>query len=50
MTKRRVAAGMLEAERFSRRVRGDRDMATLLDALRRQVMSTTVESVRQRPD
>ena len=36
MKKRWVAAGMLEAERSFRRVRGHKDMAKLVDALRRQ--------------
>ena len=34
MKKRWVAAGMLEAERSFRRVRGHKDMAKLVDALR----------------
>jgi transposase-like protein len=37
MKKRWIAAGMLEAERSFRRVRGYKDMAKLVDALRRQV-------------
>ena len=37
MKKRWVAAGMLEAERSFRRVRGFKDMATLVEALRREV-------------
>ena len=37
MKKRWIAAGMLEAERSFRRVRGHKDMAKLVDALRRQV-------------
>jgi transposase-like protein len=40
MKKRWVAAGMLEAERSFRRVRGYKDMAKLVDALRRQVTVT----------
>jgi transposase-like protein len=39
MKKRWIAAGMLEAERSFRRVRGHRDMTKLVDALRRQVTS-----------
>ena len=38
MKKRWVAAGMLEAERSFRRVRGFKDMATLVEALRREVI------------
>jgi hypothetical protein len=34
MKKRWIAAGMLEAERSFRRVRGYKDMAKLVDALR----------------
>jgi len=37
MKKRWIAVGMLEAERSFRRVRGYKDMAKLVDALRRQV-------------
>ena len=37
MKKRWIAAGMLEAERSFRRVRGYRDMPKLVDALRREV-------------
>jgi hypothetical protein len=37
MKKRWIAAGMLEAERSFRRVRGHKDMAKLVDALRREV-------------
>jgi putative transposase len=37
MKKRWIAAGMLEAERSFRRLRGYKDMASLVDALRRQV-------------
>jgi transposase-like protein len=37
MKKRWIAAGMLEAERSFRRVRGYKDMAKLVEALRRQV-------------
>jgi len=40
MKKRWVAAGMLEAERSFRRVKGYRDMTKLVDALRREVTST----------
>lgn len=42
MKKRWVAAGMLEAERSFRRVRGHKDMAKLVDALRRKVTPTAV--------
>jgi putative transposase len=37
MKRRWIAAGMLEAERSFRRVRGHKDMAKLVDALRREV-------------
>jgi putative transposase len=37
MKKRWIAAGMLEAERSFRRVRGHKDMAKLVDALHREV-------------
>jgi transposase-like protein len=37
MKKRWIAAGMLEAERSFRRVKGHRDMPTLVEALRRKV-------------
>ncbi len=37
MKKRWIAAGMLEAERSFRRVRGHKDMVKLVDALRREV-------------
>ena len=40
MKKRFIAAGMLEAERSFRRVRGHKDMAKLVEALRRQVTPT----------
>ena len=40
MKKRWVAAGMLEAERSFRRVKGCRDMAKLVEALRREVTPT----------
>jgi putative transposase len=40
MKKRWIAAGMLEAERSFRRVRGHKDMAKLVDALRREVTPT----------
>jgi hypothetical protein len=39
MKKRWVAAGMLEAERSFRRVKGHGDMKTLVDALRCTVTS-----------
>lgn len=42
MKKRWVAAGMLEAERNFRRVRGCKDMPTLVAALRRQTTNETV--------
>ena len=45
MKKRWVAAGMLEAERSFRRVRGCKEMPTLVDALRRQSTDEVV-----RPD
>jgi transposase-like protein len=41
MKKRWVAAGMLEAERSFRRVRGYKDMTKLLDALQREVISSS---------
>ncbi|MGH9920930.1 MAG: hypothetical protein ACRD6W_18935 [Nitrososphaerales archaeon] len=41
MKKRWIAAGMLEAERSYRRVRGYRDMKKLVDALRREVTTST---------
>ena len=37
MKKRRIAAGMLEAERSFRRVRGFKDMGRLIDALARRL-------------
>jgi len=40
MKKRWVAAGMLEAERSFRRVKGHRDMPKLVEALRREVTPT----------
>jgi transposase-like protein len=40
MKKRWVAAGMLEAERSFRRVKGHRDMPKLVEALRREVTSS----------
>ena len=42
MKKRWIAAGMLEAERSFRRVRGHTDMAKLVDALRRQTSPPAV--------
>jgi transposase-like protein len=42
MKKRWVAAGMLEAERSFRRVRGYKDMTKLLNALHREVTSSSV--------
>ena len=42
MKKRWIAAGMLEAERSFRRVRGHTDMAKLVDALRREVTPAVV--------
>jgi len=42
MKKRWIAAGMLEAERSFRRVRGHKDMAELVEALRRQVTPAVV--------
>jgi putative transposase len=41
MKKRWVAAGMLEAERSFRRVRGYKDMTKLLSALDREVTSSS---------
>ena len=43
MKKRWVAAGMLEAERSFRRIKGYRDMPVFVDALRREV-NPTVET------
>ena len=43
MKKRWVAAGMLEAERSFRRIKGYRDMPAFVEALRREV-NTTVET------
>jgi hypothetical protein len=40
MKKRWVAAGMLEAERSFRRVRGHKDMGRLVSALRREIGTT----------
>jgi putative transposase len=42
MKKRWIAAGMLEAERSFRRVRGYRDMGKLIDALRREITKSVV--------
>ena len=42
MKKRWVAAGMLEAERSFRRVRGHKDMAKLVAALGRRVTPAVV--------
>jgi putative transposase len=42
MKKRWIAAGMLEAERSFRRVRGQKDMDKLVDALRREATPTVV--------
>jgi transposase-like protein len=42
MKKRWIVAGMLEAERSFRRVRGHKDMAKLVDALRREVTPAVV--------
>ena len=42
MKKRWIAAGMLEAERSFRRVRGHKDMPKLVDALRREVTPNVV--------
>ena len=42
MKKRWVAAGMLEAERSFRRVRGDKGMPKLVDALRREVNRSAI--------
>jgi putative transposase len=42
MKKRWIAAGMLEAERSFRRVRGHKDMAKLVEALRREVTPAVV--------
>ncbi len=43
MKKRWVAAGMLQAERSFRRIKGYRDMPAFVEALRREV-NTTVET------
>jgi hypothetical protein len=40
MKKRWIAAGMLEAERSFRRVRGHKDMAKLVTALHREITPT----------
>jgi hypothetical protein len=45
MKKRWVAAGMLEAERSFRRVRGHKDMAKLVDALGREVARKVTPTV-----
>jgi transposase-like protein len=45
MKKRWIAAGMLEAERSFRRVRGCKDMPKLVDALRREVASNVTPAV-----
>jgi len=42
MKKRWVAAGMLEAERSFRRVKGHRDMPKLVEALRREIAQSVV--------
>jgi putative transposase len=42
MKKRWIAAGMLEAERSFRRVRGHKDMASLVDALQREITPVAV--------
>ena len=42
MKKRWIAAGMLEAERSFRRVRGHKDMKTLVEALRPEVSTDVV--------
>ena len=42
MKKRWIAAGMLEAERSFRRVRGHNDMKKLVVALRREVSTDVV--------
>ena len=46
MKKRWVAAGMLEAERSFRRIKGYRDMPAFVEALRREV-NPTVEKPSQ---
>ena len=48
MKKRWIAAGMLEAERSFRRVKGHREMTKLVDALRREI--TPVDSTPQEYD
>ena len=48
MKKRWIAAGMLEAERSFRRVRGHKDMAKLVDALRREVTPSCCHTRRVR--
>ena len=54
MKKRWVAAGMLEAERSFRRVRGHKDMERLVSALRREIGSRGVtqppSTIRQQPE
>jgi transposase-like protein len=47
MKKRWVAAGMLEAERSFRRIRGCKDMPVLVDALRRHVETVTADNYDQ---
>lgn len=47
MKKRWVAAGMLEAERNFRRVRGCKEMPTLVAALRRQIETVTPDNYDQ---
>ena len=44
MKKRWVAAGMLEAERSFRRVRGYKDMPKLVDAIHREITSKVVDT------
>ena len=53
MKKRRDAAGMLEAERSFRRVRGQKDMTKLVDSLGRQVTPAVVtpkSTIMQQPE
>ena len=44
MKKRWVAAGMLEAERSFRRVRGYKDTPKLVDAIHREITSKVVDT------
>ena len=46
MKKRWIAAGMLEAERSFRRVRGHKDMTKLVEALHRERLSVAVTPIK----